>query len=278
MARRAKHFEKDLPEEERIFYYKSEEDDPIQTEGQEKGEPVKLPEDYVFIHKNPFLKLYSAILYRVFKLFARYYAKSYLQMTVVGREKFKKIKKDEGYVLYGNHSNSFHDAYSPALIADRRIYTITTAIALQLPFVGKLFPYLGGLPLGTSPATKKRFHEAVDTRLRQGNCLVLYPEAHLWPYYTGIRKFPAGDKSFTYPARNNLPMFTMTTTYQKSKKKNQLRPRMTVYIDGPFYPDPKKTEAENRAALAKEAYDSMKKWSKKSNYDYIKYIKIKEKK
>ena len=261
MARRAKHFEKDLPEEERVFYYESETDDPIQTKEQEKGEPVLLPEDYVFIHKNPFLKLYAAMLYGGFKIFARYYAKSYLQMKVVGREKLKQAK-GKGYVIYGNHTNSFHDAYSPALIADRRIYTIMTPVALKLPKLGKLLPYLGGVPLGTSPNTKKRFHEAIDERLRQGNCLVIYPEAHLWPYYTGIRKFPAGDKSFTYPARNNLPIFTMTTTYQKSHKKGQLRPRMTVYIDGPFYPDPSKTEAENRAKLAKEAYDSMKKWSK----------------
>ena len=78
MARRAKHFEKDLPEEERVFYYESETDDPIQTKEQEKGEPVLLPEDYVFIHKNPFLKLYAAMLYGGFKIFARYYAKSYL--------------------------------------------------------------------------------------------------------------------------------------------------------------------------------------------------------
>lgn len=93
----------------------------------------------------------------------------------------------------------------------------------------------------------------------------------MWPYYTGIRKFPAGDKSFTYAARNDLPIFTMTTTYQKSKKQGQARPRMTIYIDGPFYPDKNKSEDENRAKLAKEAYESMVKWSKKSNYEYFQY-------
>ena len=56
------------------------------------------------------------------------------------------------------------------------------------------------------------FNEAVDKRLAQKNCLVIYPEAHVWPYYTGIRKFPAGDKSFKYAVRNKLPIFTMTTT------------------------------------------------------------------
>ena len=271
MARRAQLFEGDLPAEERVFYYENETDDPIQTEGQEKGEERKLPEDYVFIRRNPFVKLYSAILYRGFKIFARYYAHSYLEMSVVGKEKFKKVKG--GYVLYGNHTNSYHDAFSPALVANRRIYTIINPVALDIPGIGKHLPYIGAMPLGSSPATKKRFHAAVDERLRQGNCLVIYPEAHLWPYFTGVREFPAGDRSFTYPVRNNLPVFTMTTTYQKSRRKGRERPRITVYVDGPFYPDAKKTEEENRAELARKVFDSLEKNSKHSNYEYVKYIK-----
>ena len=98
----------------------------------------------------------------------------------------------------------------------------------------------------------------------------------MWPYYTGIRKFPAGDRSFKYATRNGLPIFTMTTTYQRRKdKKHGDLPRMTAYLDGPFWPDPEKTEDENRAILAKKAYDSMIKWSKKSNYEYFEYKKKK---
>ena len=267
---KAELFQKDIPEEERVFYYSSEEDDPIKTAEQEKKQKVELPEDYEFIPKNPFKKMYSAVLFRTFKLFGQYYERVYWEAKFCGRKKLKKAK-GKGYVIYANHTNPFHDVFGPALAADRRIFTIISPVNLKIPGIGKTLPYIGGLPLGTSPNTKKRFHEAVDKRLEQGNCLVIYPEAHVWPYYTGIRKFPAGDKSFTYAARNNLPVFTMTTTYQKSKKRNQARPRMTIYIDGPFYPDENKSEDENRAKLAKEAYESMVKWSKKSNYEYFQY-------
>ena len=269
---KAELFQKDIPESERVFYYDSIEDDPIKTEEQEKKQKIELPEDYVFIPKNPFVKLYSAILYRGFKVFARFYARFYLQMTIKGREKLKSAK-GKGYIIYANHTNPYHDAFSPALVADRRIFTIISPVNLKLPGIGKFLPLIGGLPLGTSPTTKKRFHEAVDKRLAQKNCLVIYPEAHVWPYYTGIREFPAGDRSFVYATRNNLPIFTMTTTYQKSRKKGQERPRMTVYVDGPFCPDISKSDDENRAELMKKAYDSMVKWSKKSNYEYFKYIK-----
>ncbi len=264
-------FQKDLPKSERVFYYKNEEDDPIKTKEQEKKEKVLLPEGYVFIPKNPLVKLYSALLYRGFRVFARFYARYYLEMEIVGREKLKKAR-GKGYVIYANHTNPFHDAFSPAVVADRRIFTIISPVNLKLPGIGKYLPYIGGIPLGSSPEQKKAMNDAVDRRLEQKNCLVIYPEAHVWPYYTKIRKFPAGDRSLKYPVRNNLPVFTMTTTYQKSRK-NHERPRMTVYVDGPFYPDAKLSEAENRAKLADEVYKSMVKYSKKSSYEYFQYRK-----
>ena len=121
---------------------------------------------------------------------------------------------------------------------------------------------------------KRAFNDAVDIRLKQKKVLVIYPEAHVWPYATKIRKFPAGDRSFKYAVRNNLPIFTMTTTYHKRKdKKRGDLPRMDVYLDGPFYPDSKKSEDEKRAELSQKAYESMVKYSKKSTYEYFKYIK-----
>ena len=274
---KAELFEKDLPKEKRVFYYNSEEDDPIKTEEQEKKEKVSLPEGYEFIPENPFVRLYAAILYSGFKVFARFYARFYLHMDIVGREKLKKVK-GTGYVIYANHTNPFHDAFSPALVADRRIFTIISPVNLKLPGIGKFLPLIGGIPLGTNEKEKKAMNEAVDKRLAQKKCLVIYPEAHVWPYYTKIRKFPAGDRSFKYAVRNNLPVFTMTTTYHKSKIKGQERPDMTVYVDGPFYSDKKLSEDENRAKLAKEAYDSMVKWSKKSSYEYFEYKKGPKKK
>ena len=66
----------------------------------------------------------------------------------------------------------------------------------------------------------------------------------------------------------------MTTTYHRRKdKKHGDLPRMDIYVDGPFYPDDKKTEDENRAILAKKAYDSMVKYSKKNSYEYFEYKK-----
>lgn len=274
---KAELFQKDIPKKERVFYYASEEDDPIQTSEQEQKVEVGLPEGYEFIPKNPFVKMYSAVLFRLFWIFGQWYEKGYWQAKFYGRDKLKQLK-GKGYVIYANHTNPFHDVFGPAMAADRRIFTVISPVNLKIPGIGKFLPMIGGLPLGKTAAEKKAFNEAVDERLRQKKVLVIYPEAHVWPYYTGIKKFPAGDKSFKYAVRNNLPIMTMTTTYHKRKdKKHGDLPRMDVYLDGPFYPDPDKNEEQNKAKLAKEAYDSMTKMSKHNTYEYFKYIKKNDK-
>ena len=270
---KAELFQKDIPKSERVFYYESEEDDPIKTDEQEKKIEVRLPEGYEFIPRHFWVRLYSATLFRLFWLFGQWYEKRYWQTKFYGREKLKKAK-GKGYVMYANHTNPFHDVFGPAFAADRRIFTIISPVNLKIPGIGKFLPMIGGLPLGKTTKEKKAFNEAVDKRLKQKKVLVVYPEAHVWPYYTGIRKFPAGDKSFKYAVRNELPVYTMTTTYHKRKdKKHGDLPRMDVYVDGPFWPDPKKSDDENRAILAKKAYDSMVKWSKKNTYNYFEYKK-----
>lgn len=267
---KAELFQKTIPKEERIFYYESEKDDPIKTDEQEKKIEVGLPKGYEFIPKNIFVKIYSAILFRIFWIFGQWYERKYWQAKFYGREKLKKAN-GKGYIIYANHTNPFHDVFGPAVATNRRIFTIISPVNLKIPGIGKILPYIGGLPLGKSKTEKQAFNDAVDKRLNQKKCLVIYPEAHVWPYATKIRKFPAGDKSFKYAVRNNLPIYTMTTTYHKRKEKNNEIPRIDVYIDGPFWPDKEKSEDENRAELSQKAYESMIKWSKKNSYEYFQY-------
>lgn len=268
---KAELFPKEIPESERVFYYSSEEDDLIKTSEQEKKIEVRLPEGYEFIPKNAFVRMYSSILFRSFWLFGKWYEKKCWDLEVHGREKLKKAR-GKGYLIYANHTNPFHDVFGPAVAADRRIFTIISPVNLKVPGIGKFLPMIGGLPLGKTPEEKQAFNDAVDKRLAQKKCLVIYPEAHVWPYATKIRKFPAGDRSFKYAVRNDLPIFTMTTTYHKRKNGAEL-PRMEAYIDGPFYPDKKLAEDERRAKLADEVYASMVKNSKHSSYEYFRYEK-----
>ena len=142
---KAELFQKDIPKSERVFYYESEEDDPIKTEEQERKEKVTLPEGYEYIPKNIFVKLYAKILFRFFWVFGQWYERCYWQLKIHGREKLKEAK-GKGYVMYANHTNPFHDVFGPALAADRKIYTVISPVNLKIPGIGKFLPLIGGVP------------------------------------------------------------------------------------------------------------------------------------
>ena len=98
----------------------------------------------------------------------------------------------------------------------------------------------------------------------------VYPEAHIWPYYVGIRPFaPAG---FVYPCRMGLPVFTATVTYQK--KGLRKTPAVTIYVDGPFEPTFGESERKQSEELCNKAFEFMQERSKNSSYEAIRYIKV----
>ena len=272
---RAQLFQKDIPREERVFVYGSEDDDPIKTREQERGEEVRLPDGYEYIPKNVFVRMFSAVMFRIFWIFGQWYERWYWGVKVHGREKLEKAR-GRGYVIYANHTNPFHDVFGPAIAADRRIFTIISPVNLKIPGIGKLLPYIGGLPLGKTPQEKWNFNEAVEKRLAQKKAVVVYPEAHVWPYYTKIRKFPAGDRVFKYPVQGRVPAYAMVTTYHKRKRARGRRgelPRMDVWIEGPFWPSDTLSERENWAELARKTREAMKEFSKKNTYEYFEYRK-----
>lgn len=118
----------------------------------------------------------------------------------------------------------------------------------------------------------RNFRDAIRTRITQGNFVMIYPEAHIWPFYTGIRDFPA--TSMKYPVELDAPSFAMTTTYRK--RRFGKKPRTVTYLDGPFYPDPTLPPKARAQALRDQIYDAMVKRSKESDCEYIRYIKKEE--
>ena len=127
---------------------------------------------------------------------------------------------------------------------------------------------LGALPVPDDFAAFKNFTKAVDNNLKKGRTLVVMPEAHIWPYYTGIRPF--GPASFRYPVRFGAPVFCTTTTYQPPR--HGRTPRVTLYVDGPFYPDPSLGDRENERRLRDVVYRTMCKRAGSSSYAAVRYL------
>lgn len=225
-----------------------------------------LPEDYRFVHTDFGSRLLSALIYGAALVFSAVYCRLVLHMRVRGCSCLRGV--DGGFYIYGNHTQPFGDVFIPALcVFPRRIYTVVSPANYGIPVIGKLLPYLGALPLVPSLHGYRALLQAMKERLDAGHPIVIYPEAHVWEYYTGIRPFPAA--AFAYPVKFDKPAFVMTVTYQKSVLHR--RPTMTVYLDGPFYGEGG-TMKEREASLHKAVRGVMTARAKTSSFDFIRYL------
>lgn len=249
--------------EKQVRYYKSFTDDFEESADQD----FKLPDDYKWVRTDLGSKLLSSLIYILAVIFSSVYCRLFLHMRIKGKKNLKGIKG--GYYIYGNHTQPFGDVFIPALcVLPKRIYTVVSTANYGIPVIGKILPFLGALPIVDSLHGIKELNKAMEYRLENGHPVVIYPEAHVWEYYTDIRPFP--NTSFKFPVKSNKPAFAMTVTYKKSKIFK--KPVMEVFIDGPFFGqgDNAKDKAAN---LHDRVYNTMKERSKNSNYKYIEYVK-----
>ena len=249
----------------KINYYKTYEDDFVTSQNQD----YKVPENYKWINNNIFYKISSKLLYFIAYIFSFFYCKLFLHVKIKNR-KILKSYKDTGYFLYGNHTQPIGDVFIPAHVCkNKRIYVIASPANLKVKGIGRFLPMLGILPIPDTKRKMVEFLKAVKNRIKENKCVVIYPEAHVWPYYTKIRPFPV--TSFKFPIEDDAPVFCMTTTYYK--RKFGRKPGIKVYIDGPFFTDKKLTKKENQNKLCEDIYNKMISRSKESTYEYIEYRK-----
>lgn len=145
-------------------------------------------------------------------------------IQVIGAEKLT-----PGAFIYANHTQPVGDVFVPRTLP-YPVAIIAGPANLGLPVIGKLLPAGRAILLPGTRQQYPQFLAAIKRSHHAGQLIVVYPEAHVWPFYTGIRPFDA--TSFHYPARLQAPVFTMTTTYQESPHHNRVQ--IVIYIDGPM--------------------------------------------
>ena len=245
--------------EQKTRYYASYADDFVET----KAQDGKVPEDYPWV-PGWFL---SGLVYGLAALFAQVYLRLGLHVRYKNRKALRQGRKT-GAFLYCNHTQPLGDVFLPALpCLPGRIYTVVSPANLGIPVIGKILPWLGALPIPDTVRGMKRFLEAMERRLEEKRYIAIFPEAHVWEYYTGIRPF--GEAAFKYPVRFGKPVYCMTTTYQARRWGR--KPKATVYIDGPFYPTEGLSVREQALRLRDRVYACMLDRSRNSSYDYIRY-------
>jgi 1-acyl-sn-glycerol-3-phosphate acyltransferase len=187
---------------------------------------------------------------------------------IVGKEKLTGIKG--GYFIYGNHTNPVADALIPTLVSfPKGMYVIVHADNVSMPVLGKLTPCLGALPLPEDGKAVRNFNSALGRRIQEKQGVTIYPEAHIWPYYTKIRPFT--EASFRYPVSENVPVYCFTNTYQERRFFKS--PRMVTYVDGPFFASREEAKPVQKKELRNQVYETMVERSKNNTVEMVKYVK-----
>ena len=252
--------------EQKIIYYKDELNDEF---SEAKIVPRKIDENYKYIHKNPFW-IIMAFLFNLIAIPIKFiYPKLKFRIKYIGKEKLKKYKKT-GYFVYVNHTQEFGDTLIPSNpIFPKRNYIIVNPENVSMPILGNSVQMLGAIPIPNTKIAMKNFIDKINKVINGKNAITIYPEAHIWPYYTKIRPFKS--VSFKYPIDLKVPTFCMTNTYVKRKKSNKVN--IVTYIDGPFFPNEDlKNKQEQKQDLRDKVYKQMVKRSENSNIEQIKYI------
>lgn len=251
--------------DKKTFYYTDELNDEFSlNEIKDKTVSPK----YVYYSRNPFAKIKHFFWNKIVAFPIAYLnAKIRFKWKLVNKKAFKSIKKTS-YFIYGNHTQQFFDAGMAKIISPHEAYVMVNPENLHIKGIGWLVKRLGALPVPSNIEETKKFVKAVDEIVKDKKPILIYPEAHIWPYYTKIRPFVA--TSFRYPVKYNLPTFTFTNTYQKLKKSNKVQ--IVTYIDGPFYPNTNLPVKEQIQDLRDRIYNAMVERSKNSNYEVIEYL------
>lgn len=200
--------------EQRTIYYSDELNEEFSTA---KIVPRVIDENYKYI-RNPIWEAMSFCLQNVLSMPIKYlYAKIKFRIKYIGKEKLKPYKK-VGYFIYVNHTQEFVDTFIPSLANyPKRNFFIVNPENVSIKFLKTIVELLGAIPIPANKKAMKNFLEAIEKRIGKGYSITIYPEAHIWPYYTKIRPFK--DVSFKYPIEQGVPSFCMTNTYVKRGKK-----------------------------------------------------------
>ncbi len=230
---------------------------------------IKIDGGFEYIKKSSLWNLTSFFVYRIVMVpVAWLYTKIKFRHKIVNKKVLKKT--DGGYFMFGNHTLMGGDAFIPNIInLPKKTYTIVHPDNLSKFGLKNFLQMNGALPLPATATATKNFIEAIEKRVIEGSVIQIYPEAHIWPYYTKIRPFKS--TSFRYPVKFDEPTYCFTNTFHK--RKFSKKPKVITYIDGPFYPNKELPLKEQEQDLRDRVYEAMKLRSELNTYEYIKYEK-----
>ncbi len=216
---------------------------------------VLLPAEIEYIRKGAVARVRRAIALRFANKFFREMMKSgeFRVGEIIGAEHLAAV---EGAIVTCNH---FHmgDTYATqqAFLKSghkKRLYRVIKEgnFTSTSGVIRRMMQDADTLPLSSDRATMVKFLRAVTTLLREGNCVLVYPEQSMWWNYRKPRPFESG--AFDLAVRADVPvvpMFIATRDLDTVSENGFPTKRYTVFVGEALYPDDTLPRTERRDAL-----------------------------
>ena len=255
----------------KTVYYRDELNDDFANNGIVKKNVIT--NDYRYINKSPFFKVLSFIFRFLIAVPILWIANLLIFRVKVVNKSLLKQLRHKGYYVYSNHVLPYDPIILPVMTQPRKHMVIISGHELFsiCGFVSWFTKHLGAVPIPNADVgMQERYKECLSYHIKKKHRILIFPEAHIWPYYNDIRNFK--HVSFRYPVDDNAPIVVATTTFKK--RKGNKKPKPIVYLDGPFYPNTSLNSYHEQVMdLRNRAYEAMK-WraGQDGNYAYINYV------
>ena len=123
-------------------------------------------------------------------------------------------------------------------------------------FYGFFFRNCDTLPLSSNTKTMTEFIKAVDTILKRGDFILIYPEQSLWWNYKKPK--PLKNGAFRLASRNNVPIIPIFITMEDTDiigEDGFPVQQYIINIEEPIYPDNKLSVKENTEIMKKKNFE-----------------------
>ena len=219
---------------------------------------VLMPEDVDYLKKKFSNKLKYWSTKRIIKKMLNSYAVEH-QIEVEGLENLKEVKS--GAIITTNHFHPFDS--SPLFYSlkngkiKKKLYIVIREGNYQIPgFFGFILKNYLTFPLSSNMKTTINLNNAIDTVLKKGQFVLVYPEQAMWWNYRKPRKYRIG--AYRWASRNNVPVIPCFTTMQdlpELEEDGLNKQKLTLHIGKPIYPDSSLNDKENAVYMMNKNYE-----------------------
>ena len=223
--------------------------------------PELLPEDVDYLCK----KLSSKIARRIANFLGDHYFLNLIKKDILvidgitGEEHLSALQN--GAIVTCNHFSAFdnyiiYHCLRKALPRKYLYKIIREGNYTNFPgLYGFLFRHCDTLPLSRNRRTMINFMSAVNTLLKRGDSILIYPEQGMWWNYKKPRPFKIGGFKIAYRAGVPvLPTFITMTDDERLDESGYPIQRHTFHIMPPIYPDPTLGEKRGAEKMMEQAY------------------------